>query len=109
MRRRIPCCSRLRALTPPPPSFLLFCSISLPLVYVPPEFYRKPFLYAAAISTLACFSIFIWSLARAGGGGPLIGGEAFELIGVEQAKGADLGWACVCDPLPWRVANSGVD
>lgn len=67
--------------------------ISMPLIYVPPEYYRKPFLFASVVSTMCCFSLFIWALARAHGGGPLIGGDAFDVIGVEKATGAKLGWA----------------
>nr|XP_019050933.1 hypothetical protein I302_01376 [Kwoniella bestiolae CBS 10118]OCF29863.1 hypothetical protein I302_01376 [Kwoniella bestiolae CBS 10118] len=75
--------------------FCLFLLISLPFIYIPPEKYRIPFLFTGAISTIACFSLFIWSLARAHGGGPLIGSEAMSIVGVEKARGTALGWAMV--------------
>ena len=73
--------------------FVLFLIISLPLLYIPPEHYRKPFLLTAASSTITAFSLFFWSLARAHGGGPLISGTAAEVVGVVQAKGSILAWA----------------
>ncbi|WVQ63452.1 uncharacterized protein L199_001605 [Kwoniella botswanensis] len=75
--------------------FLLFLLISIPFIYIPPEHYRIPFLFTGAISTIACFALFIWSLARAHGGGPLIGSEAMAIVGVEKARGSALGWAMV--------------
>jgi len=73
--------------------FILFLLISLPLLYIPPEHYRKPFLFTAATSTITAFSLFFWCLARAHGGGPLISGTAPDVIGINQAKGSLLAWA----------------
>nr|XP_018259521.1 uncharacterized protein I303_07589 [Kwoniella dejecticola CBS 10117]OBR81679.1 hypothetical protein I303_07589 [Kwoniella dejecticola CBS 10117] len=73
--------------------FCLFLIISLPLLYIPPEHFRIPFLVTAMISTIACFSLFIWSLARGHGPGPLIGSDAMALVGVEKARGKALAWA----------------
>jgi NCS1 family nucleobase:cation symporter-1 len=75
--------------------FILFLLISIPLLYIPPEHFRIPFLFTAVISTVTSFSVFIWALAKAHGGGPLVSGSAFEIIGVEKARGAALGWAMV--------------
>ncbi|WRT70957.1 uncharacterized protein IL334_007956 [Kwoniella shivajii] len=75
--------------------FVLFLLISLPLLYIPPEHYRIPFLFTSVIATVCSFTLFIWSLARAHGGGPLIGSEAMSIVGVEKARGAALGWAMV--------------
>nr|XP_019007707.1 uncharacterized protein I206_07341 [Kwoniella pini CBS 10737]OCF46488.1 hypothetical protein I206_07341 [Kwoniella pini CBS 10737] len=73
--------------------FCLFLIISLPLLYIPPEHFRIPFLVTAMISTVACVSLFIWSLARGHGPGPLVGSDAMKLVGVEKARGSALAWA----------------
>ena len=70
--------------------FILFLLVSLPLIMVPPEHYRKPFLFTAVTSTITCFSIFIWSLARAKGGGPFINESVEAITGVAPVKGAYL-------------------
>ncbi|WWD21804.1 hypothetical protein CI109_106292 [Kwoniella shandongensis] len=75
--------------------FILFLVLSVPLLYIPPEQYRIPFLFTSVVSTVAVFALFFWSLARGHGGGPLIGSQAMEIVGVEKAKGAALGWAIV--------------
>lgn len=80
--------------------FFLFLIVSLPLILVPPEHYRKPFLFTAVSSTITCFSIFIWSLARAGGGGPFISGSVAEITGVEPVKGSYL------VSLPHRITKT---
>lgn len=73
--------------------FCIFLILSLPLLYIPPEHFRKPFLFTAASSTICCFSIFIWSLARAKGAGPLVkGGDNFAIIGVQPLSGSALVW-----------------
>jgi NCS1 family nucleobase:cation symporter-1 len=76
--------------------FLLFLLVSLPLILVPPEHYRKPFLFTAFTSTITSFSIFIWSLARAKGGGPFINQSMGGITGVAPAKGAYLVWYVLC-------------
>ncbi|KAK4684535.1 nucleobase:cation symporter-1, NCS1 family, partial [Tremellales sp. Uapishka_1] len=75
--------------------FMLFLLISLPLLYVPPEHFRIPFLFTTVTSTVATFALFIWSLSRAHGAGPLVGSNAMEIVGVEKAYGTALGWAMV--------------
>ncbi|KAH9849118.1 NCS1 nucleoside transporter family [Lenzites betulinus] len=72
---------------------LIFAAISLPLLLVPPEFYRKPFLVGSVIITITTFSMFVWALAKEGGGGPLLS-QPSQLSGVEPlGSGAKLGWA----------------
>ncbi|KAI0822158.1 NCS1 nucleoside transporter family [Trametes gibbosa] len=72
---------------------LIFAGISLPLLLVPPEFYRKPFLVGSIIITITTFSMFVWALAKEGGGGPLLSNPS-ELSGAEPlGSGAKLGWA----------------
>ena len=73
--------------------FWIFLIISFPLVWIPPEHYRKPFLATSVISTICCFSLFIWSLARAHGAGPLVNGDETTLVGVAPVKGSALAWA----------------
>lgn len=72
---------------------LIFAFISLPLLLVPPEFFRKPFLVGSVIITITTFTMFVWALAKEGGGGPLLS-EPSQLSGVEPlGSGAKLGWA----------------
>ena len=60
---------------------------------VPPEYYRKPFLFGSIIMTVATFAIFIWALAKEGGGGPLLTHPS-QFSGVQPLTGsAELGWA----------------
>jgi NCS1 family nucleobase:cation symporter-1 len=59
---------------------------------IPPEHYRKPFLFTAFTSTITAFSIFFWSLARAKGGGPFINESVEQITGVPAAKGTYLVW-----------------
>jgi NCS1 family nucleobase:cation symporter-1 len=73
--------------------FWLFLIVSVPLLCVPPENFRKPFLATAVISTTCCFAPFIWSLARAHGAGPLVKGEESTIAGVTPVKGSALAWA----------------
>ena len=72
---------------------LIFAAITFPLLLVPPEHFRKPFLYGSIIMTVTVFAIFIWALAKEGGGGPLLNHPS-ELSGVEPLTGGSrLGWA----------------
>jgi NCS1 family nucleobase:cation symporter-1 len=71
--------------------FCLFLLVSLPLISIPPEYYRKPFLFTAVTSTITSFSIFFWALAAAKGGGPFISESVEAITGVAPAKGAYLG------------------
>ncbi|KAM5530588.1 hypothetical protein V8D89_015747 [Ganoderma adspersum] len=72
---------------------LVFAVISIPLMVVPPEYYRKPFLFGSIIMTVATFAIFIWALAKEGGGGPLLTHPS-QFSGVQPLTGStELGWA----------------
>lgn len=74
---------------------IVFWVVSLPLLAVPPEYYKTPFRYATASITVTALGMFIWALAKEGGGGPLISNPA-AVIGVDSVpKGSDLGWKMV--------------
>lgn len=73
---------------------LIFSSISAPLLTVPPEFYKKPFMVGSILMTIATFSIFIWALAKEGGGGPLLR-HPNMFSGAAPLSGSQLGWAMV--------------
>ncbi|WWC70335.1 uncharacterized protein I206_104285 [Kwoniella pini CBS 10737] len=73
--------------------FVLFTLITIPCLLIPPEKLRIPMITIASCSSITAIIMFIWSLARAGGGGPLLRSEGLELVGVEAAKGANLVWA----------------
>ena len=73
--------------------FILFLLISIPLLHIPPEKFRIPFLVTAVTSTITSFSLFFWALGKAHGGGPLLTSSATEVTGVEQAHGSTLAWA----------------
>ncbi len=75
-------------------SFLLFILSCLPLMWWNPERYQKPFLFASTFVATTVFVLLIWSTVRAGGGGALLH-DTSRAIGVEPAKGGDLGWAFV--------------
>ncbi|KAI0641777.1 NCS1 nucleoside transporter family [Trametes meyenii] len=72
---------------------LVFAAISMPLILVPPEHYRKPFFYGSVIITATMFAMFVWALAKQHGGGPLLS-HPNQLSGAAPlAGGAPLGWA----------------
>ena len=72
---------------------LIFAFVSLPLLTVPPEHFRKPFLVGSIVMTVTTFAIFIWALAKQGGGGPLLSHPS-DLSGVQPLSGgSQLGWA----------------
>ena len=74
-------------------AILIFSFISIPLLWVPPEHFRKPFLFGSIIMTVTTFVIFIWALAKEGGGGPLLNNPS-ALSGVTPLSGgSELGWA----------------
>ena len=50
---------------------------------------------------VAAFSIFIWALAKQGGGGPLFSAPA-AVTGVPRLRGAQLGWVMM------RCITSGI-
>ncbi|ORX40323.1 NCS1 nucleoside transporter family [Kockovaella imperatae] len=73
--------------------FIIFLLLSFPLLHIPPEKFRKPFIVAAITSSITASSLLIWSVARARGGGPLLSGSQTEYTGIQPAKGAALAWA----------------
>ncbi|EJU00535.1 NCS1 nucleoside transporter [Dacryopinax primogenitus] len=75
-------------------AFIIFTVISLPLIYIPPEYYRKPFLGASISITITAFTILIWALAKEHGGGPMLT-AASQVSGVVAPTGSKLGWAFV--------------
>ena len=73
--------------------FILFLLISIPLLHIPPEKFRIPFLVTAVTSTITSFALFFWALGKAHGGGPLLTSSATEVTGVQQVHGSALAWA----------------
>ncbi|KAL7424493.1 hypothetical protein Q5752_000177 [Cryptotrichosporon argae] len=73
--------------------FWLFAILSLPMLHIPPEFYRKPFVAVSAASTVTAFALLVWALAAAHGAGPLLSSGASTLIGVAPVTGSALAWA----------------
>ncbi|KAH9939657.1 NCS1 nucleoside transporter family [Epithele typhae] len=74
-------------------AILIFAFISLPLLAVPPEHFRKPFLFGSVIMTIMVFVFFIWALVTQGGGGPLLD-DPSALSGVDPITNSTrLGWA----------------
>ena len=72
---------------------ILFAFISIPLLVVPPEHFRKPFLFGSIIMSITVICIFIWALAKEGGGGPLLTNPS-ALSGVTPiTSSTELGWA----------------
>ncbi|TBU27109.1 permease for cytosine/purines, uracil, thiamine, allantoin-domain-containing protein [Dichomitus squalens] len=72
---------------------LIFAAMSVPLLTIPPEHFRKPFLFGSIIMTVTTFAIFTWALAKEGGGGPLLSHPS-QLSGVKPlTEGSQLGWA----------------
>lgn len=75
-------------------SFILYFLLCLPLMWVSPEKYKKPFLVCSTIVATTVFVLLIWSTTRAGGGGALLANTS-AISGVTPATGAALGWAFV--------------
>ncbi|OSD00410.1 NCS1 nucleoside transporter family [Trametes coccinea BRFM310] len=71
---------------------LIFAALSVPLMLVPPEYFRKPFLVGSIIITITTFAIFVWAIAKEGGGGPLLSHPS-QFSDVDPLSGASLGWA----------------
>lgn len=75
-------------------SFVIFSILELPLLWLKPEYYKKPFfIFSCSISTL-CVVMLIWAMARAGGGGALMH-DASAVAGVTAVDGLDYVWAMV--------------
>ncbi|WVQ78565.1 NAD(P)H:quinone oxidoreductase, type IV [Cryptococcus sp. DSM 104549] len=73
--------------------FALFTIITIPCLLIPPERLHRPMVVVASCSTITALTLFIYSLARAGGGGPLLKSDGLKLVGVQPAKGSALAWA----------------
>jgi NCS1 family nucleobase:cation symporter-1 len=73
-------------------SFILYIILCIPLVWLSPENYRKPFLVASTTVAATVFSLLIWSTVRAGGGGALLA-DVSGVSGIAPAEGGKLGWA----------------
>jgi NCS1 family nucleobase:cation symporter-1 len=73
-------------------SFILYIVLCIPLVWLSPENYRRPFLVASTTVAATVFSLLIWSTVRAGGGGALLA-DVSGVSGIAPAKGGKLGWA----------------
>lgn len=71
---------------------IIFAAVSYVLLLIPPERYRKPFVVGSVLITITVISIFIWALAKEGGGGPLLSHPS-ELSGVVPLSGgSNIGW-----------------
>jgi NCS1 family nucleobase:cation symporter-1 len=75
--------------------FALFTILTIPLLLIPPEHIRRPMVFVCCTSTITSLALFIYSLVRGRGGGPLMKPEGLALLGVEPARGSALGWAVV--------------
>ncbi|KAF4448382.1 putative uracil permease [Fusarium austroafricanum] len=75
-------------------SFVLYLILCLPLVWLSPENYRKPFFIASTTVAATVFSLLIWSTVRAHGGGALLA-DVSGVSGITPAQGSKLGWAFV--------------
>lgn len=75
-------------------AFILYILLCLPLMWISPERYRKPFLVASVTVASTVFSLLIWSTVRAHGGGAMLA-DVSAVSGVESVKGGALGWAFV--------------
>ncbi|KAF5374313.1 hypothetical protein D9758_004633 [Tetrapyrgos nigripes] len=74
---------------------MIFWLVSLPLLAIPPEYYKVPFRYATLSITVTAFAMFIWALAKEGGGGPLLS-DPTTFMGLDSIpKGSDLAWKMV--------------
>ncbi|TQN64041.1 Transporter aclS [Colletotrichum shisoi] len=71
--------------------FVLFSLLCLPLIYVRPERYHVPFAVAACTVVPTVLALLVWCVATAGGAGPMVS-DITATAGVEQARGARLGW-----------------
>ncbi|KAK7024500.1 hypothetical protein VNI00_016252 [Paramarasmius palmivorus] len=74
---------------------MIFWTLSLPLLLVPPEVYRVPFKYATVSITVTAFVLLIWALAKEGGGGPLLKDPAGVTGVTSVPKGSELAWTMI--------------
>ena len=75
-------------------SFIIFSLLCLPIIWIPPERYQKPFGVAAITVIPTVFALLIWCTVTAGGGGALLENVS-AFAGVPQATGSHLGWMLV--------------
>ncbi|CAO1613718.1 unnamed protein product [Sympodiomycopsis kandeliae] len=75
-------------------AFVIFSLAQLPLIYVKPEYYHKPFFFASLAISITCITLFIWSMATAGGAGALVH-DASAVSGVIAVTGTKYRWAMV--------------
>ncbi|KAJ9137270.1 NCS1 nucleoside transporter [Pleurostoma richardsiae] len=75
-------------------AFVIYIALCLPLMWLSPERYRKPFLVASVTVASTVFILLIWSTVRAHGGGAMLK-DVSAVSGVTPAKGGALGWAFV--------------
>ncbi|KAJ7465096.1 NCS1 nucleoside transporter family [Mycena latifolia] len=61
-------------------AMMIFWVISLPLLVIPPENYKRPFRYATISVTISVFAIFVWAVSKEGGGGPLGSELAWKIV-----------------------------
>ncbi|KAI0019520.1 uracil permease [Xylariomycetidae sp. FL0641] len=52
--------------------FIIFWSLSTPLLWIPPENFKLPFLVTSVYCGLGMLAMMIWALITAGGAGPLL-------------------------------------
>ncbi|KAJ4257986.1 hypothetical protein NW762_008123 [Fusarium torreyae] len=75
-------------------AFVLYLVLCLPLIWLSPEHYRKPFFIASTTVATTVFALLIWSTVRARGGGALLA-DVSGVSGIAPAKSGRLGWAFV--------------
>lgn len=73
-------------------AFVLFTLVQLPLVYLRPERYRKPFFIVSVLVCITCVAFLIWAMVVAGGAGALVS-DASSVAGVKAVHGSDYHWA----------------
>ncbi|KAE9405158.1 hypothetical protein BT96DRAFT_1015817 [Gymnopus androsaceus JB14] len=82
-------------------SFIIFWTISLPVLFLRPEHYRIPAIISSVVVTIAAFAIFIWALVKQGDVGPLW--KTPEVVyGTDRLTGSQLSWAMM------RMVTSGI-
>ncbi|KAI0594102.1 uracil permease [Biscogniauxia sp. FL1348] len=52
--------------------FVIFWALSTPLLWIPPEKFKVPFMFTSVYCGLGMFSMMVWALATARGVGPLL-------------------------------------
>ncbi|KAL7415618.1 NCS1 nucleoside transporter family [Mrakia frigida] len=72
-------------------AFVIFWTISLPLLAIRPERYRIPALISSIAVTISVIALLVWALAKEGGGGPLFY-DTHKTTGVAALKGSKLAW-----------------